>query len=241
MAIWVSSDWHCQPDKLKADVLAWIGQGKLGNHRLVGDGDLFDILPLGTRQWQSAASIGQLAATLDGYPFDYVAGNHDPYPTMKKLFAPYNNIKVHRRLVIHQSGPKYFIVHGHRWSIDWGFLGISKIAPSVVEFMTDHAPGLWFWICKRLGWLAEPGDTGVPTGKESQRINDMIMNIWSGATKFAIQHDCCVIIGHTHTAGRSERAVSTEEGFLAYLVDDGDLGDGTYVEITDDARLRFLA
>ncbi len=241
MAIWVSSDWHCQPDKLKVDVLEWISQGKLGNHRLVADGDLFDILPLGIKQWQSAASIGQLAKMLDGYPFDYVAGNHDPYPTMKKLFAPYSNIKLHRRLEINEGGKKYIIVHGHRWSVDWGFLGLSKIAPSVVEFMTDHAPSLWYWICKRMGWLASPTDTGVPSGKERERINNMIMVIWSGATKFAIKRDCCVIIGHTHTACQSKRAVSTEQGLFTYLVDDGDLGDGTYVEITDAARLKFMA
>ncbi len=45
MAIWASSDWHCDPDTLKKDVVDWIRQGKQENHRLVGVGDLFNILP----------------------------------------------------------------------------------------------------------------------------------------------------------------------------------------------------
>ena len=241
MATWVSSDWHCEPDKLKAAVVEWIRQGKQGNNRLVGDGDLFEILPLGKKRWQSSASVRQLATALDGYPFDYVAGNHDPYPTMRKLFAAYPNIKVRRRMEIHEGGNRYFVVHGHQWSLDWGFLGLSRIAPSFVEFMVDHAPGLWYWVCNRLGWLARPAVSGTTAGKERERINKLIMVIWSGATKYALRHGCCVIVGHTHTAGRSERGISAEKGFRSYLVDDGDLGDGTYVEITDDARLRFLA
>lgn len=241
MAIWVSSDWHCEPAELKAGVVEWINKGKEGNHRLVGDGDLFDILPLGKDRWKTAAAVRQLATALDGYRFDYVAGNHDPYPVMKKLMSPYPNIVVHRRMEVQEGGRKYFFDHGHRWSLDWGFLGLSSIAPKVVDFMVDHAPGLWYWICQRMGWLASPPTEGATAGKEREKINKLVMVIWSGATKYALKHSCCVIIGHTHTAGRSERGISLEQGFLAYLVDDGDILDGTFVEITDDARLRFLS
>jgi hypothetical protein len=48
MAIWVSSDWHCAPDRLKQAVVNWITRGKEGNRRLIGNGDLFDILNPGT-------------------------------------------------------------------------------------------------------------------------------------------------------------------------------------------------
>ena len=92
MAIWVSSDWHCDPDKLKEVVVNWISRGKEGNLRLVGDGDLFDILPWGKEKWEQPASIEQMAKLLDSYPFDYVAGNHDPYNIMDRLMAPYPNI-----------------------------------------------------------------------------------------------------------------------------------------------------
>lgn len=49
--------------------MEWICLGKEGNHRLIGDGDLFDILPLRTKKWVQPASIEQLATVLDGYPF----------------------------------------------------------------------------------------------------------------------------------------------------------------------------
>jgi len=52
MTIWVSSDWHCDQERLKEAVVDWITLGKKGNHRLIGDGDLFDILPLGRGKWE---------------------------------------------------------------------------------------------------------------------------------------------------------------------------------------------
>lgn len=241
MAIWVCSDWHCQPDLLLKAVADWVRQGKEGHHRLVGNGDLFDIIPLGRKKWESADSIKQLAGALDGYPFDYVAGNHDPYPDMKNLMAMYPNITVHRRMEVREQGRDYCFDHGHRWAVDWGFLGISRIAPGVVEFMVEHAPGLWYWICKRLGWLASQQTPGEASGKEGERITKMIRVIWAGATKYALGHGCCIIVGHTHMAARSEKAISKNMGFQAYLVDDGDIIDGTFVEITDDAQLRFLS
>ncbi|MDY6911923.1 MAG: hypothetical protein SVM79_06195 [Chloroflexota bacterium] len=240
MAIWVSSDWHCDQNKLKDSVINWITLGKEDNHRLIGDGDLFDILPLGREKWDNAASIQQLAELLDGYPFDYVAGNHDPYNTMKKLMAPYSNITLHKRLDLEEDGRQYFITHGHRWAVDWGFLGLRHIAPWIVEKMVDIAPGLWYGFCRRVGWLAHPGaDEEIP-GKESEQITKLTRVIWAGASDHALKNGCCVIIGHTHTTGRREKGISKKVGFQAYMVDDGDLPDGSYVEITDDARLMFL-
>ena len=104
MAIWVSSDWHCDPERLKEAVVSWVCLGKEGDHRLIGNGDLFDILPLGRAKWSNAASIEQLARLLDGYPFDYVAGNHDPYAIMKKLMAPYSNITVRKQWELKEGG-----------------------------------------------------------------------------------------------------------------------------------------
>jgi predicted phosphodiesterase len=240
MAIWVSSDWHCQPDKLKQAVVQWIRLGKEGNHHLIGNGDLFDILPLGEKKWEQAASIEQLATELDGYPFDYVAGNHDPDQSMKKKMAPYSNITLHRRLEREEGRRRYLFTHGHRWAVDWGFLGIRRIAPWLVEKMVDIAPGLWYRFCRWRGWLASHPTPGAPLGKEKERITRLTRIIWAGASDHALRHDCCVILGHTHTTGRRERGISREIEFQAYMVDDGDLPDGTYVEITDDARLQFL-
>jgi metallophosphoesterase superfamily enzyme len=126
MAIWVSSDWHCASDRLKQAVVNWITRGKEGNHRLIGNGDLFDILPWGKEKWGNAASIEQLATLPDGYPFDYVAGNHDPYKIIRKLMTAYPNIILRKRLEIKEGGRNYFITHGHRWALDWGFLGLRQ-------------------------------------------------------------------------------------------------------------------
>lgn len=241
MAILVSSDWHCAPDKLKEVVVNWIGQGKEGNLRLVGDGDLFDILPWGREKWEQPTSIEQMVKLLDGYPFDYVAGNHDPYNIMKKLMAPYPTITVHKRLQVEEGGRKYLFTHGHRWAIDWGFLGLRRVAPCIVETIVDIAPGLWYKFCRQQGWLASHPIPGASVSKERERITNLTRIVWAGASSYALQSDCCVVVGHTHTAGRREHGISKEVGFQAYMVDDGNLPDGTYVEITDAARLRFLS
>ncbi len=240
MAILISSDWHCDPNRLKQAVVDWINQGKAGNHRLIGDGDLFDILPWGKEKWQQAASIGELAKLLDGYPFDYVAGNHDPYNIMKKLMAPYPNITLYKELELKEGERKYFLTHGHIWAVDWGFLGLRRIAPWIVETMVDIAPGWWYKFCRSRGWLASRVSLGTSTGKEKERITRLTRVIWAGATDNALKKDRCVIIGHTHTSVSHAHGVSKEKGFLAYMIDDGDLPDGTYVEITDEARLMFL-
>lgn len=240
MAIWVSSDWHCDPDKLKGAVIDWVRRGKEGKHRLVGDGDLFNILPWGREKWKGAASVKELAALLDGYRFEYVAGNHDPYNIMKRLLAPHRNITVLRQLHIQEDGRSYLVTHGYQWAVDWGFLGLRRIAPWLVETAVDVAPGLWYRFCRRVGWLASRPSPGASAGKEQQRITNFIRVIWAGASSHALKRGCCVIIGHTHTTGRHEHGVNKQVGFQAYMVDGGDLPDGTFVEITSDAALRFL-
>ncbi len=241
MAIWVSSDWHCQPDKLKKSVVEWITLGKLGHHRLIGDGDLFDILPLGVKKFENAASIKELAALLDGYPFDYVAGNHDPHRTMKKLLAPYPTIILHKQLELEERDRTYLINHGHGWGLHWGYFGLRHFAPWIVEKAVDVAPGMWYRFCRSRGWLAHPGTEEREPGLESQKKATRLTRlIWAGASDHALNKDCCVIVGHTHTAGRRERGIGREQGFECYMIDDGDLPDGSYVEITDDAELKFL-
>ena len=239
---WVSSDWHCDQNKLKETVEKWIKQGKEEGHRLIGGGDLFDILPLGRKVWNSAASIKQLAAALDGYSFDYVAGNHDPYGDMKGLMAPYPNISMHKRMVFESGGRTFFVTHGHRWSIDWGFLRLRNIAPPVVEFLANSPlRSLWYRFCRSRGWLARHPHPNPRPGKEHEQINNLTRIIWAGASDHAIKKNCCVVIGHTHTTGRRERGVSKKNPSQTYMIDDGNLPDGTYVKITGkDAELAFL-
>ena len=132
MAIWVSSDWHCAPDNLKEAVVDWIGQGKQGNHRLVGDGDLFDILPWGREKWQQAGSIQQLATLLDGYQFDYVAGNHDPYNIMEKLVAPYPNITVIPTYDLFLNHEEKFLYNDHFHPNQAGY---ERIAERIIQVL----------------------------------------------------------------------------------------------------------
>lgn len=240
MAIWVSSDWHCGPGRLREAAAEWVRRGREGNHRLIGAGDLFDIIPWGRQEWRQAASIGQLAGVLDGYPLDYVAGNHDPYSIVKELMSPYPCIAVHRQLEIEVGGRKYLVAHGHKWAVDWGFLGLRHIAPQAVDLMVDVAPGWWYRFCRWRGWLASHPDAEASSGEERERITRLTRVIWGGACDWALRSGCCVVLGHTHASARHEQGVSRQLGFQAYMVDGGDLPDGTYVEITDDARLRFL-
>jgi hypothetical protein len=169
-----------------------------------------------------------------------VDGNHDPYNTMRKLVAPYPNISLYKRLEIEEGGRRYFITHGHQWAIDWGFLGLDFIAPWFVEKMVDVAPGWWYKFCRWKGWLASQPTPGASAGEEKERITRLTRVIWAGASSLALKNDCCVVIGHTHTTGRHERGVSKERGFEAYMLDEGNLPDGTYGEITSDAQLQFL-
>ncbi|MDD5093496.1 MAG: hypothetical protein PHV74_03830 [Dehalococcoidia bacterium] len=245
MAIWISSDWHCDPEGLRPGVVEWITLGKQGKHRLIGDGDMFNILPLGKKKWQQAAACKQLGELLGDYPFDYVAGNHDPYGVMVELMKPYPNIKVYKnQLEVEEGGRKYYITHGHRWSIDWGFLGLKHIAPPVVEFLvnTPLLRDLWYRICRWRGWMASDLKKASPvSGKEQDKINKFIRIIWGGADKHALENNCCVIIGHTHTSGIHRRGVSRSLPSQAYMMDDGDIQvDGSYVEITKDAELQWL-
>lgn len=240
MATWVSSDWHCQPDGLKDEVVKWIRLGRQGNHRLVGSGDLFDILPLGKKKWKRAPVFEQLKDELGECEFCYVAGNHDPHRTMQELVSPYLKNKVMKNLTLQEGDREYLITHGHRWSIDWGFLGLRHVAPSLVEFMVDYYPRLWNWICRRAGWLASQSCPDASESREKERITNLTRIIWGGASQHALKRDCCVVLGHTHTTGRRERGIGKHLGSQAYMIDAGNLPDGSYVEIDRDAKIEWL-
>ena len=246
MAVWVSSDWHCEPGKLKDNVVNWVCTGKKANHRLIGNGDLFDILPYGRKEWEpptQPVALQEFLELLGGYDFDYVTGNHDPYSVMRKLLAGYPNIKVHRKslAVAGEEGRQYFLTHGHRWAIDWGFFRLRQIAPPLVEFMVEYFPNQWYGICRHMGWLASQPSPWRWKGKETERITNLTRVIWGGATQHALKETCCVVLGHTHTVGRQETTPVGQRVCCAYVVDGGDLGrDGSYVEIAKDAEVKFL-
>jgi hypothetical protein len=106
--------------------------------------------------------------------------------------------------------------------------------------MVDVALGLWYRFCRRVGWLASRPTPGASACEEKERITKLTRVIWAGASDHALKNDCCVVIGHTHTTGLREKGISKKVGFQAYMLDDGNLPDGTYGEITGDAELKFL-
>lgn len=213
------SDSHCQPDKLSPNVVYIVDKARKEKEPLVAVGDLFDLLPLGYDAFVGCKAIQEFVELLDGYPLEYVAGNHDPYRWVKKLFAPYDNISVHKRL----DAYGFHFRHGHGWSADWRIL--RHFASGLVEFMTDYFPRPWYWLSKRMGWI--PSAKKPIENEESTEYNKAIARVWDNATKHAQRHGITVIIGHTHAAGRLETLYG---GRRIVFADGGDLKEGTYLK-----------
>ena len=230
-----SSDWHCQPDELIPQARELIGRSDPSKDTLVGVGDLFDFLPLGKDRFKNSKAIDDFIDALGGRTFYYVAGNHDPYPWVRKRFKNYANIKVYRTL---NWEDKWYFRHGHSWADDWRYL--RHIAPALVEFMAEHCPRLWYWFSRRMGWMSsahkEHGYVGSP--RERHKYNKAVGKVWRHAIRRAQHNDFTVMIGHTHCSGILRRAMDSE--VKAVMADDGDLRDGTYLLIDDDIQLCTL-
>ena len=237
--IFESSDWHCGPDRLIEEAKEFITRGKDAKATIVGCGDLFDLLPLGRERFQGSSAVNELIQALDGYPFYYVCGNHDPYRWVVELLRSFPNVKVVRRLQREVMGRTYLFTHGHQWAIDWALL--RHIAPRFVEFMVDFFPRLWYRFCRMVGWLASEAKPKAATGhKERQRYDDLTGIIWRNGIRFAQHHSLCVVLGHTHTSGELKRFVDNNRRAISVMVDGGDLQDGTYVVVDRDAHLEHL-
>ncbi|MDP2659426.1 MAG: hypothetical protein Q8R28_01675 [Dehalococcoidia bacterium] len=234
----VCSDTHNQPGELKEYVRYWIRRGKAGNMRLIGAGDWFDFLPLGIEQWSPVSpSVVQLMEELDGYPLHLVEGNHDPLQWLAGIFQIYPNILVSHDYQFCTHDRTYHVSHGHQYSLDWGYLGLNNFAPHLVEWMVRHHPTAWYRFCKSRNWLAS---LDLPGGVEHETLTPLSRIIRAGAQRSAVEHKRCEIFGHTHLSGRETIGVSSRAGFRSVWVDCGNLPDGTYCNITDDARLMFL-
>lgn len=237
--IFESSDWHCDPNNLTDEAKEFIKRAKDAEATIVGCGDLLNLLPIGREKFRGASVVKELIRALDGYPFYYVTGNHDPYKWVVELFGGYPNVKVRKRLEVELAEGFYVLTHGHQWAIDWAFL--RHFAPRFVEFMVDWFPGLWYRFCRRVGWLAsEAKPKAARSYVERQKYDDLTGIIWRNGIRFAQHHSRCVVLGHTHTTGQLKRFVDAEMGIRSVLVDGGDLRDGTYVMLDKDARLEYL-
>lgn len=226
-----SSDWHCPASALIPEAKKFIVEGISKGATMVGVGDLFDFLPIGKNKFKGCWAIEEMIDALDGYPFTYVGGNHDPPRWVKELFNKYPNIRVCKSFDIEEGGRKYRFTHGHQRS-DWWLW--RHIAPGWVEFAVDHFPRLWYWICKLFKWL--PGETKErlklkPSYKESEKLTLAYSVIQSAWMRYAEAEGITVVIGHTHKAYQGRRW--SLEGALVGVLDGGNLPDGSLVEIDE--------
>jgi len=193
----------------------WLRMGMREKATLIGNGDLFNIIPWGEKHWEvEHDAIDEFKIILDGYPFYYILGNHDlDEPWLKKMFADSPNIKIVPK--IHVLGAD--IRHGHETFIDWAIL--RHFAPEVVNFMSRNFPDLWYKFCMKMGWM--------PSWFEgTDEYHAVVLGVWRAALKYSQKHHCKVIRGHTHHA-----AVLNEPGEHWVLADSGSLGsaDGFYI------------
>ncbi len=230
---WSSGDWHADPDELPYCVHEWIILGKRKGARLVGVGDLFDLVLYPHDEYRYGNARAELIGLLSGYPFYYVDGNHDPESLIKKLKLP-ENIKVSKSLDIGSGPAMWHFEHGYQRALDWSIL--SKVTPAFTNFMLDHFPHVWHWICRRMGWIASGAKPELQG--ESTAYNVFIGTIHSAYIKYVESKRCSCVIGHTHAAFEAKAWKSTE---AFQLLDAGNLREGGHVVIDQDGgRIEWL-
>jgi metallophosphoesterase superfamily enzyme len=87
MIVYCSSDWHCPPQGLRQQVKEFIRKAKLDADLIVGNGDLFDLMEYPWREFVECKTVQEFSEELEGKPFVYVAGNHDPAKYIRKVIA----------------------------------------------------------------------------------------------------------------------------------------------------------
>lgn len=236
--IWVCSDVHCDPDYVPPNFLKWIEEGKKQKAILIVAGDLLNILPWGRDKWsRQSPSIRQINEALEYFILFAVPGNHDPEKELKRVVFPSHIHVTSSANLVRYFNLNYYITHGHQWALDWGILGLNRVAPSFVEFMVKYFPSQWYRYCKARGWLASKQK---PSGIEHEPITKLTRIVWKGAVDHAVKKKVCVIHGHTHCNEWSTYATKKDATQTTYHIDCGDINDGTFCEITDDARRKWI-
>lgn len=230
MRILESSDWHCGPDELTPEAREFIRLGKKIGALLIGNGDLFNFLPLGRDKYRKAKVFKEFVEELNGYPFVYITGNHDPFFWVVEELSGIPNIKILKGAEILSGGRRYHFFHGHQRS-EWSIL--QHIAPDIVEFMVDNFPRQWYWLCEKLGWLSFYQKLKAQLGgqKERNKFNAMTLAVQDAWRKYAEKREISVVIGHTHKATLSYWFDFDRK--KNFLVDGGNLGDGTFCRIDE--------
>lgn len=218
-----SSDWHQNPYGLGPGVDRFIHMARREGATLIGDGDLLDMVIFGADKFKNCQTINDLKCALGGYPFIYVAGNHDPDYMVRQVLGDVPNIIIVNSCDI----DNWHFEHGDRLAVDWSwlrpfYLWLAKVAPHI-------CPKAWLKFCewrkwKRPGTLHNPS----PTGTETEQYNDMTGIVWGNALKEAEKSHLNFCIGHTH-----DPKMILSSAPYGTVIDDGDLNDGSYVQIQE--------
>ena len=225
MIVYESSDWHIYPDGLSWQVKNWITEGKKEQAILIGNGDLSEFM---YRRWQDfigSTAVRELEEVLDGYPFTYIANNHDPIRFVRKVYGHIPNICIVEEKDVRVGDTLYHFEHGSRFAVDW------RLLQKVNHWIASWFPGFWLWWQNKRGRLPsqlKDKDDRAITEKESERYRHHIGIIWRNALRDALKRNAVTVIGHTHTYGKHELA----KGIV--WVDGGDMQkDCDYLRITE--------
>ena len=223
--VYESSDWHIYPDGLSPQVRNWITEGKKQHAMLIGNGDLSEFM---YRRWQDfidSKAVRELEEVLDGYPFTYIANNHDPIRFVRKVYAHIPNIEVVEEKDVVVGDTLYHFEHGSRFAVDW------RLLQPVNHWIASWFPRPWLWWQNIRGTLPsqlKEKAGGAITGKESEKYRHHIGIIWRRALRDALKRNAVTVIGHTHKYAKHELA----EGVV--WLDGGDMQkDRDYLRITE--------
>ena len=243
-----SSDWHLEPDELlpayaqKFFALA----AKDPTARVVLNGDIFDIIIHGVKPYLQSSAMRSFLYKLPSQGCDLLVGNHElNEKELRRLFASDPRVRIAKSLDLEsEDGICWHFEHGDSYSVDWG--RFHWLYDGVAAAGLRVCPKLWYRFCRQCGWVPSVYKPKVATcvqimgnmpvtvrTGESQRYTELTGMIWNRALLYGQKNGCHMVLGHTHMAKK------ISNGF--YVVDGGDMRDGSYVVIKDDvAEIRWL-
>lgn len=181
---WAISDIHLSPG------MRWTLDMR-DKGPLVIDGDTFNLLPYGLKEWETPEGMATVQSVVDlTQDAVWISGNHDPLNWLRPLLvrAGVGPSRVVRSLDV----DGHHFEHGHRFAGDWAIL--RYIAPSVVEWLTTNplTRKWWYQFCVDRGWIA----SDFP--HSSERYDRFVSVTWGFASLDADRNHRTNVIGHTH-------------------------------------------
>ncbi len=234
---YVSGDWHLKPDEFPKKIEQFILEAKSVGAHIRLPGDIADFIPVGVQHYIGSYAMRRLGELLQDTDYVIIPGNHDPYAHWMEG----NNYLMPLWRIWHEDFLEeggYVFTHGHQRS-DWAVL--QHVAPQAVQWMVDHYPVEWYWLCRQLGWLPSTQKKRAPSAlEEYEKYTLMTLAIHNAWRRYGDQTEKNIVFGHTHKAELSYCLRSTGEKL--YLLNWGDMEtDSTYLVIKDGvAELRYI-